>query len=74
MQIEVLVIYREYLQTGVCDGAFAVAFTARMRTSLTPSKQGHFYNSCVLALWHIAMKCTLPIGGIEECKPYLRFF
>ena len=33
-------------------------------------------NICVLALWHIAMICTLPIGasgGIEQCKPYPRF-
>ena len=28
---------------------------------------------CVLALWHIAMICTLPKGGIEEYKPYPRF-
>ena len=28
---------------------------------------------CVPALWHIAIICTLPIGGIEEYKSYPRF-
>ena len=50
----------------VCVCVFAMAFKVRTRTSLTRVKVRTILQSqdkiCVLALWHIAMMCTLPLG------------
>ena len=53
-------------------------FKARTRTSLTQSKWGHKLQSedkiCVLALWHITMICTLPIGEWRSVSHILTLF